>query len=308
VTVGRSPRVLVYLALTTQTLISAGTYLAAKRALVELPPLALVMIRNGGATACFLVLAALFMRPFLPPRAQWGRVLLLGLLGVPLNQGFFLTGLGQSTPSHAALLYTLTPLFVFLISWRMGTEKLQATKIVGLVIALGGAAIVVFERTGSNVNGGSAVGDLLILVAVLAWAGYTVLGKPLVSANGPIAATVWSLTVGTIMFLPMGLSSAAHVTFTGLTAPVWGALVFLVTLTSVVAYLCWYYALGSLEPSRVAVFTNLQPVATALASWMIRGDRVTPGLAVGGALVIGGVLVTMRKATPPARFPDVAAE
>lgn len=46
--------------------------------------------------------------------------------------------------------------------------------------------------------------------------------------------------------------------------------------------------------SRVAVFSNLQPVATALAAWLILGDRITWEIFVGGALVIAGVRLTQK--------------
>jgi drug/metabolite transporter (DMT)-like permease len=300
----------VYLALSTQTLISAGTYLAAKRALGELPPMVLVLLRNLGSSACFVLLTALFVRPLLPTKEQWGRVLLLGLVAVPVNQGLFLTGLRYSTPAHGALLYTLTPLFVLLLSMAAGTEKLVPAKVAGLMIALCGASIVVFERSGSNLDGGSFYGDVLILGAVIAWAVYTVLGKPLVAAHGPIAATSWTLISGTVLLLPIGVPPSVQVPYAKLSPVAWGAVAFLIFLTSVVSYLCWYYALRELEPSRVAVFSNLQPVATSIASWFLFGERITGRLLLGGGLVICGVLVTTQVASARWREarPSPAAE
>src|SRR5207248_672650 len=86
---------------------------ARSSALREIPPLPLGLLRFCGASAC---LAALLfrLRPSgkrMPPRAVWGKLFWLSLLAVPVNQGFFLTGLALSTAAHAALLYTLTPVF-----------------------------------------------------------------------------------------------------------------------------------------------------------------------------------------------------
>jgi len=46
-------------------------------------------------------------------------------------------------------------------------------------------------------------------------------------------------------------------------------------MTSVVAYLLWYWALAHLAAARVAIFTNLQPLATALLGQLFLGERVT---------------------------------
>jgi drug/metabolite transporter (DMT)-like permease len=67
---------------------------------------------------------------------------------------------------------------------------------------------------------------------------------------------------------------------------------YLALMTSVLSYLLWYYALSKTLPSKVAVFSNLQPVATALAAWLLLGDPLRWELAVGGALVLAGVRLT----------------
>jgi drug/metabolite transporter (DMT)-like permease len=72
----------------------------------------------------------------------------------------------------------------------------------------------------------------------------------------------------------------------------WTGLVYLGLITSVVSYLLWFHALSMKEPSRVAIATNGQPVATAILAWIFYGQAITPAFAVGAALVLGGVLLT----------------
>ncbi len=289
-TQARPPLALAYGAVALQTLISAGTYLAAKRVLADISWPALVVLRNVGATALFIPLLTMTPGPLLPSGKQAKRVLLLGLLGVPINQAMFLAGLAWTTPAHAALLYTLTPVFVLTWSVAAGQEALEPRRLAGLALALAGAAIVVLDRS-ATIGRGVRAGDLLILGAVLAWAGFTVLGKPLVESAGPMRSTGWALMSGMLMFLPFGAQPFAHTDYTRLPAVVWWALAFLVVMTSFVSYLCWYFALAHLAPSRVAVFTNLQPVVTAAASWALFAEPITPRFALGGAAVIAGVVV-----------------
>jgi drug/metabolite transporter (DMT)-like permease len=67
--------------------------------------------------------------------------------------------------------------------------------------------------------------------------------------------------------------------------------VYLIVMTSVVAYLLWSWALAHLAAARVAVFTNLQPLATALLAQVFLGERVTAGFFAAAAVVIAGVLI-----------------
>ena len=71
-------------------------------------------------------------------------------------------------------------------------------------------------------------------------------------------------------------------------------ILYLAVLTSVVAYLLWYYALSKTEASKVAIFSNLQPAATAVAAWLILGEALHWELLVGGVLIIAGVRLTQR--------------
>ena len=144
-----------------------------------------------------------------------------------------------------------------------------------------------------------------MLAAVLAWALYTVRSRPFVQEHGPIRATAWSLLCGTLMFLPMGAASTVRVDYTRQPPAVWGAMLFVVVFTGFLSYLCWLYALARLEPSRVAVFTNLQPLCVAVMAWLLRGAPITPRLALGGAVVTAGVLLaTWRRGGPETRGPE----
>jgi len=282
---------LVYAAMGVQVLISAGTYLAGKRAMTELPPLTVVLWRFILSGSVFVLLLALTPGPKLPPRGEWKRVLLLGLLAGPVNQVFFFYGLSQSTAAHAALLYALTPLGVYLLSLARGHERASLRAVAGIGTAFTGVVVLLLGRGLADASG-SLLGDVLILGAVTAWVVYTTEGKPFVAVYGPVRATAWSMVASTLMMLllvpffanPAEVMAASDVTK--------GSIVYLGLLTSVVAYLIWYYALSKVPASKVAIFSNLQPAATALAAWALLDESLHWEIAVGGVLVLLGVRLT----------------
>src|SRR2546423_7669749 len=161
----RPSAVALYGALLAHTLVSAGNYLFAKRALMEIPALPLGLLRFAGAALLLLVLLHQVRPPGqrLPPRREWKKLLLLSFIGVPVNQGFFLYGLQLSTAAHASLLYTLTPLFVLLLAQALIGEFPGWRAAVGTALALGGTIYVLLQR-GGGASGEPLGGDLLLRV------------------------------------------------------------------------------------------------------------------------------------------------
>jgi len=285
---------LAYLALLAQTAISAGTYLLAKRALEELRPLELGWLRFVAAAAIYVAILFATRTPAIPPRGSRKRAIVLGVIAVPLNQGLFLSGLALSTPSHAAILYALTPACVLLGARILLGEPISGARFAGIGIAFSGAAALLLER-GLAAAREPLVGDLLLFGAVLAWAAYTVGTRPMARTHGALAATSWALLAGTVVAAPFGpWVVRAPRELAGVSATGWAGLAYLVVLTSVVAYLLWAFALQRLEAAKVAVFTNLQPVATALLSYAVFGEKMTAVAIGAGVLVLVGVTLAQR--------------
>jgi drug/metabolite transporter (DMT)-like permease len=136
----------VVVALLVQTVVSAGTYLVAKRALAEVPVTTLVLWRFVLSGTLFAMLVLALPGPALPPRRAVPGALLLGFLVGPLNQGMFFGGLARSTAAHAALLYALTPIGVYLYSVLRGREQPSTRAVVGLLLAFTGALVLLLAH------------------------------------------------------------------------------------------------------------------------------------------------------------------
>jgi len=285
----------VELAMLLHSAISAGTYLAAKRALAELSPFEVALARFVLAGAVYAVL--LLARPPRVARRDLAGLAALGFVAIPLNQGLFLGGLSLTTPGHAALLYATTPVFVFLIgAWR-GEERATPRKLAGIGVAFAGVAVVLASRgqlSGAGDARAGLAGDVLVLLAVMAWAVYVVFGKAYVGRYGVVTTTGLTIVIGTLLYVPLGLAVSREASFRAVSPVGWASVAYLVILTSVVAYLVYYWSLARAEASRVAIWSNTQPVLTALLAWAIHGDPLTGAFLAGGALVIAGVALTQR--------------
>jgi drug/metabolite transporter (DMT)-like permease len=288
------------LAMLLHSALSAGTYLFAKRALLELSPFEVALARFTMAGAVYSAL--LLLRPKRVSRADLVKLTVLGFVAIPLNQGLFLYGLSLTTPGHAALLYAMTPVFVFVLALLRREERSSAWKTAGIATAFAGAVVVLVGRgqlAGQVDESRAMLGDLLVLLAVISWAVYAVWGKPYAERYGVVTTTGITIVTGSLLYLPIGIFFSRAEDFRALSRVGWGSIAYLVVLTSVVSYLLYYWALAREDASRVAIWSNTQPVLTALLAWMVYGDRLTPSFVVGGLLVIAGVAMTQQR--PPRR-------
>lgn len=272
-------------------LIAGGTFPIAKVALNSIEPFTLALLRFGIASIALMLIVYATKRMRRIERRDWPRLIALGVLGVPLNQLLFLYGLQYTTPGRSALYYGATPMFVFLLALFFLKEKVTLLKVIGIIGSFVGVAIIL---RGGRMDQGILFGDALVILAVIAWAGYTVAGKSILNKYGALTVTAYALAIGTLIYLPLGIYSAVHFDYTQVPLKAWLSLLYIAIFTSVIAYTIWFWALARMEASKLAIFQNLQPIiASILSVWMV-GESFGFDFYLGGAMVIGGVFLTQR--------------
>lgn len=276
--------------------------MAGKFALAELSPLHLVLVRA--------ILAALALDLFLwwrrgwidaahLTRYDWARIGLLTLLSVFPHQLAQMAGLRQTTAVNSALLVTLGPLFMFLLSASFFSERVTRFKVVGFLIAILGSTLVITrgDLQSLRVSGSTLAGDLLVVVSALGWALYSTLSKGLLQKRPPVlvAALVFSLSVPVLAATAQLNGGGLMATLPSLTWRGWGAVLFLAWACSALGYILWYRALQKHEISRVSVLQYLQPLVATLLSILLLNESVAWATAIGGGLIMGGVALVNRK-------------
>ena len=212
----------------------------------------------------------------------------LGMTGIAEQFAGLVAGL---TPANASLLYGTTPAVVLLISHFTRKEEFNWKKGIGVGIAFFGILLVIFER-GIDFRSEYTIGNSLLVVAVLAWGLYTVHGQPMILRYGAFQTSAATMLFGTVMFLPIGMIGISQFRFVSLTSNHWAGLLYLSLGTSIFSYFLWYYALGRIAASKVAIFSNLQPVLTTVLSVILLGQTITPIFVIGGAIALTGVVLT----------------
>ena len=256
----------------THVCLASGTYVFAKAAAVGFPDAeTLTLARALGAALILLLLTG-----WVIPKPQfdfkdWIRILLFGILLVPINQYLFLRGLRHTVPSHPALFYALTPLGVLILTSGLSRRMPLKRKILGVLLALVGVYIILRPWEGGEAIKELRTGDLWVLAAVLAWVLYTVLAGRTCQNHDPRVVTAWSLILGAVAMTPIGGYSLLTTDYGVIPLAAWAGLAYLIVLTSVTMLLVWNVLLRYLGPVEVAICTNAQPPTTAALSALMAG-------------------------------------
>jgi drug/metabolite transporter (DMT)-like permease len=282
---------MIYILIFIQVLIASGTHLVAKAVVKDVEPVTLTFLRNCISTIALAVIFVIKEKKIKILPEDYGKMLWLSFVVIPLNQFLFLYGIKYTTAANASLLYATTPVLVLVSSHFMLGERLTKRKVMGVLVAFCGVAIVIFEH-GISFSSEYTYGNVIIFSAVISWASYTINGKPMVVKYGAFHVAAISMIGGTILFLPLGLYGASRFDFSTLAAAHWQGIFYLGLGTSVVAYFLWYYALGKIETTKVAVFANAQPILTSVLSFVILHQAISGNFILGGVLTLLGVVLT----------------
>ncbi len=273
-----------------QTLIASGTHIVAKVVVEDIDSVTLTFLRSMIAAIGLLILFVIREKSIRIERDDRMKMLWLGVLVIPLNQFAFLIAIGLTTPSNAALFYATTPVFVMILSALLLNERALLFAKIGVIIGFIGIALVIFER-GVDFSSDYTLGNLLLLVAVSSWGLYTVLGRPLVLKYGSFHISSLSMIIGAAMFMPIGIIPAIKFDYSTIGVAHLYGLLYLGIGTSIIAYFLWYYALGRIESTKVAVFTYLQPVLTTILAVIILGQIITMQFITGACIALVGVVL-----------------
>jgi drug/metabolite transporter (DMT)-like permease len=273
----------------------AANYIAAKIALQSLPPVFLFGIRMSMASVLMAPVYVWYRRRNAPTWTLRDLPLMvaIGIFGVSLNQFFFVLGISRTSVAHAAIFSNLSPFLVLVLAGAAGLEKLSARKLVGVAVALAG--VILLRVVDARPHGAATfIGDFLTFLGALAFAIFTVIGKPTAKRHGSIAINTVAYVGGALMMAPVTVWQAAH--FPTATVPwsAWLAVFYMALVPSVACYLIYYYALAHMEASRLSAYNYVLPVmATLLGVWTL-GEQLTVWSVTAGIVIFSGVYMVER--------------
>jgi drug/metabolite transporter (DMT)-like permease len=228
----------------------------------------------------------------------------IGLAGLLIVVGYHVSlnvGERYTTSGVAALVVALAPGMTLALAVLVGLDRMTTRRVVGLAVAFAGVAVVVTLGEGATLSIESVKGPLIVVGAPLSFALYNILLKPLLARYGLLALTAATSLVGMLGLLPFIRPSTGDLV-SGISAKDAVLLLYLGVLATLLGYIAWNVGLRAIGPTRAVAYTYaISPLAVLIgAVWL--DEPVTAWLALGGALVVGGIAVAQGASLPsPAR-------
>jgi len=273
---------------------TAFTPIAARFVVNEISPLSLAFFRFGTANL-LLIIVFLFRRESIKiDKSDITRFIILGLLVLPFNQFFFLKGISLSTASHSGIMYSLTPLFAYVISIKIKHEKYSHGKLVSILLSIFGIIVIFYENLVVPDQSTSLLGDILLILAVTTWAFYLTLSKDMVSKYGAVKTSTIAFTIGSILYIPILIYDLPNFTLENLSTTGILAFFHLTFLVAFGSYFVFTWSSKYISVSSLTTSMNSSPLITILFSWILLKENLSYFFIAGTLITMFGVFWAQR--------------
>jgi drug/metabolite transporter (DMT)-like permease len=274
----------------------ASAFAGIRAGLESYSPGALVLLRFLIAS-CVLIIYALVTRMRLPERRDIPAMFLLGLIGITVYQVALTLGERSVSAGTASFLVASVPCFTTLLALFFLKERLRLPGWLGILISFVGVTIISF-------SGGSGFtftpGALLVLLASFSESIYFIIQKRYMEKYSGIELAIYNIWTATIFMLVFAPDLIRQFPVASLSSTL--SIVYLGIFPAAIGYVTWTYTLSRMPASIATSFLNLSPILATLISWIWLHEVPAPLEAVGGIVVIVGVLlVTTRGKRPTAQ-------
>lgn len=236
--------------------------------------------------AAILMTVILFARREKFPR---GKVLLsligMGAIGYVGQSFTYLSAIKYASAGLVALLLYLYPMFVFMLSAVFLHEKVTWMKVMAIILALMGTALIV------DPEGGQPMGILFSLSAALIYSVYIIVGTNVMKH---VSAVQSSLVIFASAGLVYGILMSINGAHLPSTRQGWIHIAGIVLVATVIPVATFLAGLERIGPTNSAMLSTLEPVVTVLLAAWFFGERLAWIVLLGGGLILGAVIVLTR--------------
>jgi drug/metabolite transporter (DMT)-like permease len=272
-----------------------STWLAIKVGLGSLPPITFAGIRFVIASG-LLASYAIAKRIKFPRDANSWRVMLflsLSQIAVPYALAFW--GEQYMTAGLTSLLFATLPFFVVVFAhFMIPGEHVTARKVLAMSLCFIGVAVIFSRELMFTIN--SFWGGIAVIASAGIAGCANVVGKKYSQSINSTVNVVVQMGVGAILLVAAGLllehGAPLNFDYTSVFA-----VLYLAVIGSTLAFAALYWLFTRMEVTRISLFTFITPIVAVLLGWLILGESVDVNVAIGGSLILVGVMLLSRAPT-----------
>ncbi|HLF26377.1 MAG TPA: EamA family transporter [Anaerolineae bacterium] len=288
----------------TAAAIWGGMYVVTDVVLEVVPPATLLVLRY--ALALTALLGAFWVaRDRGIARRDWGEIVVIACVGFGVSLLAQFGGTALSTAAAGAVITSATPAFIILFAWPLLRELPSSRQLAGLALATIGVLVVSLlgDQPASERSRDPVLGNLLLIVAAISWALYTVLARRATQRYTPLAVTLGVTLAGIPIVAPIAGIELQTQPIGDLTPGVIAGILYVGIGSTAIAFYLWNKSFELLDAATASLFFFAQPVVGTLLSSIFLRERLPAPFFAGSALVVLGVLLAIRD-KPRARIDE----
>lgn len=285
---------IVFVAALGAVIIFGGSAVATKVAVSAISAIDVALLRTiiGGLVAIPLTLA-LHIR--LPDRVRQKWLLALsGFSGFTAFPLLFTLGVSLTSANHATMILAILPVLTGAIAMAWDRQRPKLIWWSGCALAFSGETLLIYDPSADSTLA-SIDGDLLVAISTLfASLGYVAGARLQRSGYSARGTTFWGVGLFALLLLPV---APLLLDFEGLQAAggyAWSGLIYQAIGVTIVAYILWYWALGTGGIARVGLLQFLQPVSGVILAFFILSEQLSLRFLTASTLVMLGVILAFR--------------
>ncbi len=271
-----------------------GNAVAGRMAAGHIPPMALAFWRWLFATLILLPFSWRGLVHYWPEiRHRWKVLVVLSISSVTAYNSFLYLALTTTTAINATLIASAMPVIIMVLAWFWLGERFGWKHALGVALSVSGVLLVVAQGNPARLLSLDLhKGDLIVLMAALSWAFYSVLLRKAALTIDSLTLLSVQVIIGTIAILPFYIF---EYTLTGGFSVTWHnslLIVYVALFPSVLSYYFWVRGVTELGPALAGQFTYLIPIFAAFLAVVLVGEDYMWHHAVSFVLIITGIWIS----------------
>lgn len=273
-------------------LIWGSTYLAIRYAVETIPPLVVAGIRHSIAGTVLLAWA--WARGYRPKREHWIAGLVLGALFFLIGHGTLHWAEQHVGSGLAALLIATEPMFIVVLAWSMGQQRISRLSALGLGLGVIGVALLMGAEL--TMKGSSLLGLLAVLLGSLSWSAGVVVSPKLKLPSDALGRTAVPTICGAMMLLiAAGSTGEFHTArWASVSLKSLLGLAYLIVFGSIIAFTAYTWLLQRCPPALVATHTYANPVVAVLLGWLLASEPLSLRVVLASFAILGAIVLIRR--------------
>jgi drug/metabolite transporter (DMT)-like permease len=189
-----------------------------------------------------------------------------------------------------------TPVNVLLIAWCFGLENIKPVQLISFAVALPGVVLILFRGSLETMTSINLVrGDIIVLIAMLGWTGYTLLEVRALSDVSFISRTCLYSAAGAAFSLPLCLREALQAPQTVFSARAFLTYLFLAIVPGIGAYTGFAFLGTKFGSVRASLINYVAPISMVILSILFLGEGPAVYHFFGGVLILAAVWLSLRR-------------